>query len=476
MSFVKLHSSLLNSTIWRENNETRILWITMLAMADQYGLVEASVPGLADRARLTIEATREALATLMGPDPDSRTKDDDGRRIAVIDGGWRLTNYDKHRERRSPEERREQNRLAKEAQRRRQPTVATTATTIPTTIPNRSKLRNGYAFFVATTKGVKIGFSPNPWARLAEMKRVDPSTRFLGMEDSTNLVQEHWQSLFESDRLRGDWFKSSPALLALAATLPPGKRGLDDSTTICPATSAQAEAEAEAEQKGRLLRNLPVTGQPGHGEVVDSGMDPEELASNMLDGLSTAVGTAEAARIDVELAQPLALEGTIDTDKRGFPWRQMMGVVKRIVPEVMMPPKGYRGDWVMRRFWKERGKTVRCFELLAEKVKESDFIMARNVHTGNAGKPYSWGWIFDKDKKGRVRADRIMDDEFSNEKMAFVPAARAKEAAPKLTRVILGMPNCPEELNLAELWNGKPRYRVVATHPCGLPEVTDDKF
>lgn len=69
----------------------------MLAMADRKGRVWASIPGLANRARITVEACGEAIASFLGPDPYSRTKDHDGKRIEEIDGGWRLLNHEKYR-------------------------------------------------------------------------------------------------------------------------------------------------------------------------------------------------------------------------------------------------------------------------------------------------------------------------------------------------------------------------------------------
>ena len=104
MSYTKLFNSIITSTIWMENNDTRIVWITMLAMADKNGEVQASVPGLARVAGVQTESCREALAKFLSPDPDSRTKDDDGKRIEPIEGGWRLLNHRKYREMCSREE------------------------------------------------------------------------------------------------------------------------------------------------------------------------------------------------------------------------------------------------------------------------------------------------------------------------------------------------------------------------------------
>ena len=110
MQFTKLFSSILDSTIWQEPKETKIVWITMLAMSDRNGEVHASIPGLANRAHVTIEECESALDCLKSPDNYSRTKDHEGRRIEEMDGGWRLLNHAKYRALLSAEERREYNR------------------------------------------------------------------------------------------------------------------------------------------------------------------------------------------------------------------------------------------------------------------------------------------------------------------------------------------------------------------------------
>lgn len=97
MHFNKLFSTISSSTIWGEAYPTRILWTTMLSMSDVYGEVHASIPGLARQANITIDECRAGLQTLLSPDPDSRTKDHDGRRIKEIDGGWQLLNHAKYR-------------------------------------------------------------------------------------------------------------------------------------------------------------------------------------------------------------------------------------------------------------------------------------------------------------------------------------------------------------------------------------------
>lgn len=109
--YTKLFNSILASTIWRANDKTRLVWITLLAMADKDGICEGSIPGLADMARVSIEDCEAALAELQAPDPYSRTSEHEGRRIETIDGvGWLLLNHAKYRAKMSEDERREYNR------------------------------------------------------------------------------------------------------------------------------------------------------------------------------------------------------------------------------------------------------------------------------------------------------------------------------------------------------------------------------
>lgn len=106
-TYTKLFSSITESTIWSAPYPTRIVWITMLAMANADGEVFAPLPGLARRANVSLEEAEAAIASFQTPDPYSRTKDEDGRRVVEIDGGWRLVSHAKYRAVRDEAERRE---------------------------------------------------------------------------------------------------------------------------------------------------------------------------------------------------------------------------------------------------------------------------------------------------------------------------------------------------------------------------------
>lgn len=92
--YVKLDRSILLSTVWAgQAADVKILWITLLCLMDADGCVYGSVPGLAKDAQIdSLERVDEILAQFMAPDPYSRSKEHEGRRLEVIDRGWRVLN------------------------------------------------------------------------------------------------------------------------------------------------------------------------------------------------------------------------------------------------------------------------------------------------------------------------------------------------------------------------------------------------
>jgi hypothetical protein len=109
--YAKLFQKILDSTIWREDDKTRIVWITLLAMSDQDGIVDAAMPSIADRARVDIPACKAALDKFLAPEEYSRTTEFEGRRIEKVGNGYKLLNHKKYREMMSLEHRREYKRI-----------------------------------------------------------------------------------------------------------------------------------------------------------------------------------------------------------------------------------------------------------------------------------------------------------------------------------------------------------------------------
>lgn len=118
MGYTKLHSTILDSSVWLEPAHVRLVWITMLAMADQHGVVHASVGGLAHRARVSKEEAHDAITRFLGPDPDSRDRTT-GERIEEVPGGWLVLNHANYRDKQTREQALTAERVARHRERAR---------------------------------------------------------------------------------------------------------------------------------------------------------------------------------------------------------------------------------------------------------------------------------------------------------------------------------------------------------------------
>lgn len=95
--FAKLDLSITDSSIWFQPDHVLRVWIVMMTKRDyRTGILTKTLPALARDAGKTIEETEDALRVLMSPDPYSRTKEHDGKRIEVVEGGWRLLNHQQY--------------------------------------------------------------------------------------------------------------------------------------------------------------------------------------------------------------------------------------------------------------------------------------------------------------------------------------------------------------------------------------------
>ena len=112
MSFAKLSSSIVTSTLWVQDHVTLRVFIALLASADSEGVVAGSIPGFASLCRVEIPELEASLSILSAPDKYSRSAEFEGRRIEIIPGGWRVINYAKYRDGRDDETRRQQNAAA----------------------------------------------------------------------------------------------------------------------------------------------------------------------------------------------------------------------------------------------------------------------------------------------------------------------------------------------------------------------------
>lgn len=123
MAFVKLDTSILNSTVWMETIQ-RNMFITALLMAEPfeatapmeqievrslqrtgfaappgwYGFVHAAGVGIARQAGIEADMALDALEIMGKEEPESRSPEYGGRRLIRVDGGYLVLNFQKYRD------------------------------------------------------------------------------------------------------------------------------------------------------------------------------------------------------------------------------------------------------------------------------------------------------------------------------------------------------------------------------------------
>lgn len=103
MSWNPLHDSLLSSSILSEGPDVVAVWAIFIASANRYGVSDVTIPFVASMLRISDERAEEAFRVLSSPDPKSRNKASQGRRIMPEGDGWFVVSHAKYREKASKE-------------------------------------------------------------------------------------------------------------------------------------------------------------------------------------------------------------------------------------------------------------------------------------------------------------------------------------------------------------------------------------
>lgn len=106
--YAKLFRQIFDSSI-SNDYVVRHIFMDLLALADRDGHVDMTAEAIARRTNVPLDIIRYALDKLNAPDPHSRTPDEEGRRIVLLDThrdwGWRIVNYEWYRNMRDEEAR-----------------------------------------------------------------------------------------------------------------------------------------------------------------------------------------------------------------------------------------------------------------------------------------------------------------------------------------------------------------------------------
>ncbi len=108
--YAKIYEQIFDSSI-AENYQVRHVFEDLLKLADPDGVVDRTREAIARRTNVPLEIVTMAIAELEKPDPSSRSKIGDGRRIVRLDEhrdwGWQIVNHSYYRKLKSADEKRQ---------------------------------------------------------------------------------------------------------------------------------------------------------------------------------------------------------------------------------------------------------------------------------------------------------------------------------------------------------------------------------
>lgn len=101
MGYTPLFDSMLTGTLYGRWPHTGI-WACLLSRASREGVIDETPQALAAAIGVPVETLMSCIRDFMDPDPDSRSIEHDGRRLALIHEhrtwGWRVINHGKYKE------------------------------------------------------------------------------------------------------------------------------------------------------------------------------------------------------------------------------------------------------------------------------------------------------------------------------------------------------------------------------------------
>ena len=101
MKYAKIFDSIWEGSM-RGKSDPLFVFVNLLTHSDQHGIVDRHWRAIADETGLSQERITNAIEFLESPDHESRTPDEEGRRIVRLDDhrawGWRIVNHSKYRD------------------------------------------------------------------------------------------------------------------------------------------------------------------------------------------------------------------------------------------------------------------------------------------------------------------------------------------------------------------------------------------
>lgn len=105
--YAKIFESIYDGSL-RKDWRALVTFQQLLVLCDEEGFIDKTPDAISARTTIPIEIIQAGITELASPDPESRSQEEEGRRIVLINParkwGWRIVNYTNYREIRSKED------------------------------------------------------------------------------------------------------------------------------------------------------------------------------------------------------------------------------------------------------------------------------------------------------------------------------------------------------------------------------------
>lgn len=260
--FGKVFASLWTGSLVGKADE-QLVMCYLIANCDPDGCCDHHPEVIASLTGLGLDRTRAALDALSAPDPESRISDHEGRRIALLEGrkwGWTVLNYLRYRN--------------------QGPARASLST-------------SGHVYYAGIPGGtiVKIGFSKNPWARLADLRVTEPRLKLLAIEHGTMEMEHDLHQQFADLRVGGEWFKNVGPLAQRVRSVAAAGSAERSAGVATPVATKEVDVEVDASKSTTL-----VTASAATVSRADERRDWDEALSLLWPDFPRKVGKPAALR------------------------------------------------------------------------------------------------------------------------------------------------------------------------------------
>jgi hypothetical protein len=202
--YTPLYDSMLTGTLYGRWPHTGI-WACLLSRASREGVIDEVPASLAAAIGVPVDLLMQCIDDFMKPDPGSRTKDHEGRRLELLDPnrdwGWVVLNHGKYREKARKKNYDEQRTVSgADAERKK---IERTSREVPT-CPDVSRavpLSEAEAYKNKKERSSRLpsDFSLTPNRRvIAEQEQLDPERTFANFCD-------YWRAIPGSKGTKLDW-------------------------------------------------------------------------------------------------------------------------------------------------------------------------------------------------------------------------------------------------------------------------------